>query len=454
MRDLTAAIVCLLLLTGCRQQVYDFEPPSDVARGGTNEVEPSAAEGNVGSAKSHASPATDAWPNLFGPFHTSVAGESPPLREWTANGPPLRWEAAIGAGYSSPVARDNRLIVFYREADEEVLECRAANTGQSIWQLRRPTTYKCKYRYSDGPYSSPIIDGESVYAISAEGIMRCVDAVTGMPRWEKSLWDEFGMEENLFAVAGSPLLWRDRLIFNAGGTNGDAGIVAIDKRSGKTMWTATDHRAGYATPIAATIHGQDYVFVVTFEGLVALDPNDGRVFWEIRQRPTKPDSINATSPLVDVDLVLMVTGPGPGAMCVRVLPNGEYAEVWRDRRVLDSQFNNLALVNGFVYGYTTSRQGGADFRCVELATGELRWQWNSALERGSSLVVGQRLLLLGEHGHLAMLDVNSNKAAPRCITDHQVLEGPCYSAPAFHRGMLFVRNERWIRCYEVTAKND
>ncbi|MCA9221220.1 MAG: PQQ-binding-like beta-propeller repeat protein, partial [Planctomycetales bacterium] len=324
-------------------------------------------------------------------------------------------------------------------------------TGQSIWQLRRPTTYKCKYRYSDGPYSTPIIDEESVYAISAEGIMRCVDAVSGMPRWEKSLWDEFGMEENLFAVAGSPLLWRDRLIFNAGGTNGDAGIVAIDKRSGKTMWTATDHRAGYATPIAATIHGQDYVFVVTFEGLVALDPNDGRVFWEIRQRPTKPDSINATSPLVDGDLVLMVTGPGPGAMCVRVLPNGEYAEVWRDRRVLDSQFNNLALVNGFVYGYTTSRQGGADFRCVELATGKLRWQWSSALERGSSLVVGQRLLLLGEHGHLAMLDVNSNKAAPRCITDHQVLEGPCYSAPAFHHGMLFVRNERWIRCYDFAG---
>lgn len=389
------------------------------------------------------------WPNLFGPKHISVSTESNLVTTWPTDGPREKWRRKVGCGYSSPVCLGTKLFLVQRVEDEEFVECCDTDSGASIWQFRYPTKYQCRFNYSSGPYSTPVLDDRYVYAVSAEGTMRCLDQSNGRMIWQREFAKEYDLPEGLFAVGTSPLLEGDRLIFNLGGVDQNAGVIAVNKQNGETLWTATNQGASYATPIAATIHGRRIVFAVTFEGLVALDPNMGKVFWSIPFRPKGSQTVNATSPVVASDLVLMVTGPGPGSLCVRVHSDGSYEEVWRDRRVLDSQFNNLTYLDGHVYGYTSSRQGGATLNCVEMETGTLRWQHQSKLGRGSLLAVDGQIILWGEHGHLGSIDINPDRPIQRSMTTSPLLDAPCYSAPALHRGLLYLRNESSLLCLEL-----
>lgn len=385
------------------------------------------------------------WPNLFGPSHDSVAPEMELDLDWPAAGPPARWRRTIGTGYSAPVVRRENLVISYRKKDREVIECLDADSGQPRWQFAYATSFKCPYHYSDGPYSTSVLDHNRVYAWGAEGELHCLDLKTGQPLWRRSLNRDFQVPPREFPVGASPLLEGGRLILNVGGQAPHSGIVALDARSGQTLWTATEQGASFATPVAATIHGRRYVFVFTADGLVSLDPESGRVWCSFPYRAKNPDKLNATSPAVHGDLVFL-SGYSLGSLCLRVLPDGGLQEIWRDVRALDSQYNNLVCRDGFVYGFSALHR---DFRCLELLTGDVRWEWPDEIGRGTSLVVGDRFLLLGEHGHLASLDVDSQQVVLRSRTKEPVVHGPCYAAPALDHGRLYVRTNAELACFDL-----
>ena len=387
------------------------------------------------------------WPALFGANRDNVSRESGLLADWPSDGPPILWERPVGTGYSSPVLANDRLIVLQRRDNQEILECIDSATGESLWTFDYPTTYKCRYEYSDGPYSTPIISNDRVYAMGAQGQFHAVSLEDGEPIWQRNLHADYEVPETLFGAGATPLLCDGVLFLSLGGF--DAGVIALDAQNGETLWVATDHGASYATPCCASIHGRDYVFVVTFDGISALSRSTGECFWEFDFRPKSPDSINATSPVVCDDLVYMVTGPGPGSVCLRVLEDGSYEEVWRDRRVLDSQFNGLMLFDDCVFGFTSKRQGGAQFRCVELATGKLQWKFRSDLQRGSLVASREHIFLLGEDGHLASMKLRTDKAELVSLTPAPIMKAPCYSSPALYKQRLYLRNEERLLCLDL-----
>jgi outer membrane protein assembly factor BamB len=393
------------------------------------------------------------WPTLFGPFHNSISLENDVVTDWPPGGPPQKWRRPIGKGYSAPVGLGDRLVVFYREGDREIVECLDAESGATRWTFPYPSAYSPRTPYSDGPYSTPVLEETRVYALGAEGKLHCLDLGRGTEIWARRLCDDYEVVEGLFAVATSPLVDGDRVIVNVGGRARGAGIVALDKHSGRTLWTATRDGASCATPRAATIHGRRYVFVWTFDALVSLDPESGHVGWRIPFRAHHPDTINASSPLIENDVVF-VSGYQLGSLCVRVLPDRTYRELWRGKkRVLDSQYNNLVGVDGYVYGFSTI---GRSLRCVELLTGRLMWKWRSRVRHGASIAVDGRLLLFGERGRLASVDIDPRRPVPRSMTDDAVLPGRCFTAPALHRGLLYLRNEETLVCFDLrkSARSD
>ncbi len=390
-------------------------------------------------------PATSlGWPNLFGPFRTSHSPENNVLTTWPASGPPEKWRRRIGTGYSAPVVDGDRLIVFHREENQEIVDCLDAETGEPRWRFAWPTAYECRYNYSSGPYSTPTIDQSQVYALGAEGRLYCLAMEDGRKLWERSLAKQYHVEPGMFAVAVSPLVENDRLILNIGGVKTGAGIVAIDKNTGQTLWTATNHGASYASACAATIHGQRYVFVFTRDGLVALDPASGHVWWCIPFSARNPQKENATSPVVSQDMVL-VSAFCAGSLCVQVKEPGDYDVLWQNPTSLDSQYNNLVCADGYLYGFASDNS----FRCVEIRTGRLCWKWRSRLGAGASLAVDNRFLLWGEKGHLASLDINPTKPLLASITAKPLMAAPCFTAPALHRGLLYLRNEETLLCLDL-----
>ncbi|MCA9215023.1 MAG: PQQ-binding-like beta-propeller repeat protein [Planctomycetales bacterium] len=393
------------------------------------------------------------WPALFGPDRTNESDESGLQFTWGDQGPPIVWERPIGTGYSSPVVADGKVVVMHRLADREIVECMDASSGEPVWTYDYSSSFNCSVAYSSGPYSTPVIAEGVVYAYGAQGQLNALTLANGVLLWKRDLHKDYEIEDGLFPAGATPLLVDDKLILSLGGRQTDAGIIAVDAHTGDTVWTTTDHDASYATPFVATIHGRKTVFVVTFEGLIALDPISGHVHWDSPFRPKSPDSVNATSPLVLDDHVLMVTGPGPGAICLRVADDGTCELAWRDRRVLDSQFTGLLLHDDCVFGFTSKRQGGAELRCVDFRTGQIQWTFASDLGRGSLLAADGYIVVLGEDGHLASLELRTDRASMVSMTPEPILDAPCYASPALCNKRLFVRNEKRILCLDVVQKH-
>ncbi len=384
------------------------------------------------------------WPMLFGPLRTSVADSSFDISRLLAGQFEPLWELQIGTGYGSPVISKNCTIFNYRVGDEDVVQCVETLTGSEIWQYRSPDTFKCTVDYSSGPYSTPLVFEDRVFCVGAQGHFACLDLATGNVIWKRELHDEFSVEVGLFPVGSSPLVVDDIVVFNLGASDSGAGVIGLDTKTGQTRWTATDHGAAYCVPFATVIDEQPYVFVITAFGLVSLNPYTGAVDWEIEHASRLPMAVNAVSPIMQGNRVVAVTGPGPGAICVKVLPDRTYREVWQDRKVLDSQFNSLLLADGNLYGFTTASQNGAEFRCVDFQTGELKWKYQSPLGRGQGVIVGENIILVGEKGHFAILERSAKRANVRLMTQEPVWPAPCYCAPAITEHALILKHEHRV----------
>lgn len=406
----------------------------------------------LGEPVGHLTPTTSAtfdWPCLYGPTHDSVSPETNLALDWNQRPPKVVWKATLGEGYSAPAIAGNRLIAFHRLGNEEVVDALDSLTGERRWRQTHPTHYEDRYGYNNGPRATPIVDRADILTLGAEGALESLALNDGAVRWRRSLQAEYGVEQGFFGVGASPLLEGDRLIINLGAKERNAGVIAVDRATGKTVWTATDQGASYATPRAATIHGARHVFVFTEAGLVDLAPSDGTVRWSIPFRSRLYESVNATSPLVVGARVLVSATYGTGSLCGTLLPDGSWREDWRNPRGLESHFSNMIEVDGFVYAFSGRHEGGAALCCVELATGKFRWKHESDLGRGSMLRVGRNLILWGERGNLAIAAVNPDRYEQRAFLDEPLLSYPCWTPPALSRGLLYLRNEKNLLCLDL-----
>ena len=174
---------------------------------------------------------------------------------WPKNGPPVVWEKDVGEGFSGPVVVGDRVILFHRVGDEEVVECLSAADGATKWKKGYPTNYRDSYGKGDGPRSTPLVADGRVYTLGADGVLQCLKLEDGDKVWRRALHEDYEVAKGFFGVATSPLLEGGRLLVNVGGANG-AGIVAFDKDDGKEVWKADDHDASYSSPVAADLGRQ------------------------------------------------------------------------------------------------------------------------------------------------------------------------------------------------------
>lgn len=390
------------------------------------------------------------WPTLHGPTHDNCSPETGLDLDWSDAGPPEKWRIPVGTGYAGPVAIDDCLVLAHRKQDRECVECFDCETGRSKWETSWPATYECPFNHSSGPYSTPVIDGGHVYALGADGEMRCLRLADGESIWRRNLHRDYQVKIEVWPAATSPLVEGNRLIINIGGRTTQAGIVALDKNTGQTLWTATSDGASCATARAATIADRRYLFVWTADALVSLAPDSGLVYWRIPFAASNYEAAHGTSPLVAGDVVL-VSGYQIGNLCVRVLPDGSHRELWRDRRQsLDSQYNNLVHLAGHVCGFSTTRR---DLRCLDLFTGELKWKWRSPVLNGTTIAVDGGYILFGEKGRLAALDIGTAGVQVRSLTRRPVLAAPAMSYPALHNGLLYLRNEQEMVCIDLRKED-
>ncbi|MBY0585989.1 PQQ-like beta-propeller repeat protein [bacterium] len=397
----------------------------------------------LGSANGIEPELTHDWPRIFGPSGDSTLPAQPFQLPGATDDWPVAWSLDLGESYAGPSIVGNKLIVYHRLADDEILECIDVETRASIWRHQSPTQYLDQYGYNNGPRATPVIADDVVYALGAEGKLHSLDLKDGRLRWTVWLNRDFRVSQDFFGVAGSPLVLDDQIVLNVGGKGASA--VGLDPQSGKAMWSLGDDGPSYATPVSATIHGRRIAFVFTKGGLLAVDMGEQKLLWNIPFRSKLYESVNASTPIVVGDTVFVSATYGTGSLCLRIKPDGQYEELWRSTRAMDSHFSNLIHVDGTLYGFAGRHESDCELRAIDLKTGKILWSVSSLLGRGSMIKVGDHFFLWGERGHLLFRQLRP-EAPPELPenprTAKSLLSYPCWTPPALAGGRLYLRNER------------
>jgi outer membrane protein assembly factor BamB len=384
------------------------------------------------------------WPQFLGPDRNGISNERGLLQSWSEKGPPLVWQKEVGEGFSGPVVSGDDLVIFHRVGDEDVVECLNSANGERRWKYAYPTDYRDFLGKGNGPRSTPIIAGDRVFVLGAQGKLLRLSRKTGEKVWERNLNEDYKVRQGYFGVGTSPILEEGLLLVNVGGKAG-AGIVALDAASGKEVWKATNHEASYSSPVAATIDGTRHVLFLTREGLVSVNPEDGTVRFSKRWRARINESVNAATPIVADSHVFVSASYQTGAGLFKVRKDG-VDEVWSNDESLSNHYNTSVLNGGFLYGFDGRQEAGPHLRCVEWLTGKVRWTRKDP-GCGSMVLADGNLIVLTEDGDLMLIE-----AAPKEYREKakaSLLRGPCRAQPALANGKLYARDSAKLYCWDL-----
>jgi outer membrane protein assembly factor BamB len=383
------------------------------------------------------------WPQLLGPARNGVYA-GPPLSEtWGTTGPRVVWRKPIGQGLSGPVVVQNRVILFHRVANQEIVEAIDAASGKTQWQYTYPTSYRDDFGFDEGPRAVPVVANGVVYTFGAEGQLHAVDLASGKKIWSEDTMHRFGVPKGFFGAAGSPLVEDGRVIANIGGKN--AGIVAFDAKTGKVLWTATEDAASYSSGIGATIAGRRTAVFLTRHELVGLDPAAGQVRFQRPWRARQAASVNAATPIVIGDSIFVSAEYGPGAGVLR-FDGSKLIDVWASDDVLSNHYATSVYADGYLYGFHGRQEFGQSFRAVEFQTGKVRWS-QDRFGAGSVTLAGNRLLIVRENGEMVLAAASPDGFKP--LARAQILPATVRAYPAIADGMVYLRNDNTLVCLDL-----
>ena len=97
------------------------------------------------------------------------------------------------------------------------------------------------------------MDGNRLYALTENGDLASLSTEDGSVVWKRNILTEFDGGNPRWRISESPLVDGERLIVTPGGS--DAGVVALDKRTGQTLWTSAglSDPAGYSSCLAVEV---------------------------------------------------------------------------------------------------------------------------------------------------------------------------------------------------------
>ena len=190
-----------------------------------------------------------------------------------------RWKIEVGLGYATPLVEDDRVYLFSRQGDDEVMSAIDADSGKVVWRTAYPapfTMHGGAAAHGPGPKSTPVFSNGRLFAIGMTGIVTAFDAASGEEVWQKPGSSVVPMYTS---HAFSPVVEAGTVIFHVGGHDQGA-LTAYDIDSGEVKWSWDGDGPGYGSPIVADFGGVRQVVTVTQAKVVGVEAATGALLWE------------------------------------------------------------------------------------------------------------------------------------------------------------------------------
>ncbi len=377
----------------------------------------------------------DDWQCYRGPNHDGISKETGWISNWQGS-PKTLWKAEIGTGFCTVSVSKGKVYTMGNQNDTDTVFCFDENTGELKWKY----SYPCKLApdsFEGGPTATPTVDGNKVYTFSRFAHLNMLDAETGKLIWSKNLMDEVGAARPQWGFASSALILNDLLLLNFG----EAG-TALDKNTGKVIWSNGKGASGYATPVPFSTGTINAVAIFGAKTLSAVNITDGKKLWDVEWRTSY--DVNAADPLIFGNQIFISSGYNRGC-AVFEFQNNELKKLWENKN-MRNHYATCVYYNGYIYGFD-GNAGGGDLRCIDPTTGQVKWN-QTGLKPGGLMIADGKIVALADGGKLLIADASPN--GYKELSSYQVLTGKCWTMPVLANGKIFCRNARGnLVCLDV-----
>ena len=398
------------------------------------------------------------WPQYRGPVHDGSSPEN--LRtNWSTVPPRVVWRKSISPAWSSISVSGGRAFTQVHRSvsgqSSEICVALDADTGTELWATPVDTADypDAGTGSTDGPRSTPTVEGNRVYVLTSYLKLFCLQADSGTVIWSRDFVTEFpGTEIIRWQNAASPLLVGDLIFFNSNVANQT--LTAVRKTDGATVWSGQTDAMTHASPTYANIGGTPQVVFLTSRGLLGMEPETGTVLW--RHGFTPSSTSTAATPVVANDYLYASCAYSLGAWTAKVTRSGGTFLVGQTDYKRSSSYQNhwATPVHHQGYLYSFVERGSRSLACFSLVGRTNTWTTSTVGSGnpgyGSLIKVGGKLLILTERGELVLLE--PNPAAYTEIARYPALGGKSWNHPAFSKGRIYARSNSEIVALDTTVE--
>lgn len=402
-------------------------------------------------------PGKGSWPQWRGPLRDNISPDTGLLSEWPEKGPPLAWKASgLGRGFSSVSVAGDRIYTMGDINGAQGVICLSAKDGDRIWAERignewEPNGYA-------GPRCTPTVDGNFVYAVGAHGDIACLNARNGKVVWHRSFQDDFrGQMHSGWGFSESPLVDGNLVICTPGGR--DAMLAALDKKTGKTVWTTTipdlggngGDGAAYSSIVISNACGVKQYVQLVGRGLIGVDAKSGKFLWGYNR--VANGTANIPTALVHEDYVFGSTGYGSGACLLKIEKTDTGLEAKEQYFLEAKDFQNhhggMVMLGDYIYAGHGHNAGAPT--CLEWKTGKTLWREGRGPGDGSAAVgyADGNLYFRYQNGTVALIGATPNGYELKGKFDIPDVQQPSWPHPVIIGGKLYLREQDALYCYTL-----
>jgi outer membrane protein assembly factor BamB len=328
----------------------------------------------------NAQAASQDWPRFRGPGGQGVSGATGLPVTWGPDQNVL-WKTALpGAGTSSPIVVGDKIFLTCfsgfnvpGEPPGEMEQltfhvvCLERESGKIVWDssvqpvLPEQPDIRDNHGYAS---STPAADGDRLFVFFGRSGVFAFDFEG------KQLWrTEVGSNLHNWGSGASPVLYRDLVIINASVES--ERLIALSKKTGDMVWSVSDIREAWNTPVLVTLPGGGTELVMARMGQIAgFDPAEGSLLW------TCENDIRwyIVPSIVSAGGIVWSLGGRSGIVAAAVQAGGrgdvtQSRRLWTSRR--GSNVSSPIVHDGLLFWMHDNR--GIAY-CAEAMTGEIRYE--------------------------------------------------------------------------------
>jgi outer membrane protein assembly factor BamB len=389
-------------------------------------------------------PTSGDWTQWRGADRSGRSEDMGLLRKWPQAGPPVVWTAGnLGAGYGSVSMSRDRVLVQGLQKGQSIVSALGRADGKLLWT--RPLGPAGDNDRGPGPRGTPTIDADRAYVLTENGDLVCLRTEDGATVWQRNILRDFGGRNIPWLISESPLVDGDAVVITPGGRG--AGIAALNKMSGATIWTTKElsDEAGYASPIIADVQGVRTVMTLTASAGVGVRRSDGKLMW--RYSRVANGTANIATPVFGDNKVFYTSNYGTGGALLGLQATGgdvAAQEIYFTRQ-MQNHHGGVVMVDGYLYGFDN-----LILTCLEFATGKVMWRHRS-VGKGSIAYADGHLYLFSENNVVGLAEATPVEYRETGRFEVRDQGWPSWAHPVVSGGRLYIRNQGTLTSYNIRA---